>query len=149
MIGPDSPLPKQLRPEQPDTELIEAVAKRVVGMGMATPAVFFLESTRPLSYVGSQVLVFLEPFVKSFLNLASYDRFVALMEDRKNIEILMDRIERLDDEAREAEAARKSAENEARRRAEAERRRLGIQPPGFWARWLGRKGGAGRGPLGR
>ncbi len=56
-----------------DEALIAAVAGRVVRMGLAVPAVFFLESTKPLSFVGSQALVFFEPFVKAFLNLASYD----------------------------------------------------------------------------
>ena len=112
---PESPLPGQLKPEVTDEALLESVAKRVVAMGMATPAVFFLESTKPLSYIGSQVLVFLEPFVKSFLNLASYDRFVALMEDRKNIETLMVRIEALDEQAQDAEQARKRAEREEKK----------------------------------
>ncbi len=49
----------------PDEALIAAVAGRVVRMGLAVPAIFFLESTKPLSFVGSQVLVFFEPFVKA------------------------------------------------------------------------------------
>jgi hypothetical protein len=84
-------------------------------MGLTAPAVFFLESTKPLSYVGSQALVFLEPFVKSVLNIAMYDRFVALMEDRRNIETLMVRIEELDEQARAEEKERKKKEREERK----------------------------------
>ena len=71
---------------------------------------------KPLSFVGSQALVFLEPFVKAFLNLASYDRFTALMEDRKNVERLIRKIEELEDERarkeREEKAARRAAKGE-------------------------------------
>ena len=97
-----------------DAELLDAVAQRVVKMGLTTPAVFFLESSKPLSYVGSQALVFLEPFVKSVLSVAYYDRFVALMEDRGNVERLIQRIEAADEAAQEAERARKRAEKAAR-----------------------------------
>jgi hypothetical protein len=143
--GPESPLPQPPGDSGQDEALIEAVAQRVVKMGLAAPAIFFLESTKPLSFVGSQVLVFLEPFVKSLFNLVNYNRFVALMEDRKNIEKLLVRVEDLDEETRAAEKEQKKAQKEARRQAETEQRRLGIQPPGFWARLFGRGKGSGRG----
>jgi len=82
-------------------------------MGLAVPAVFFLESSKPLSFVGSQALVFFEPFVKAFLNLSSYDRFASLMEDRKNVERLICKLEELEHARtrteREAKAARRAA----------------------------------------
>ena len=109
--------PPELTSEEEDRRLIDAVAARVVRMGLAVPAIFFLESTKPLSYVGSQALVFLEPFVKSILTVASYDHFVALLEDRSNIEKLLRRIEDMDEEARERE-------NEQKKRAKAEKRQV-------------------------
>jgi hypothetical protein len=117
-----------------DEEIIEAVAGRIVRMGMTAPAVFFLESSKPLAYVGSQALVFFEPFVKSFLNFAHYDRFVALMENRENVERLIRRVEELDDAALREERERKRA-------ARAARARDG-EAPGVWARlrrWLRRR----------
>lgn len=113
---PPGPTPE----EEEDRKLIDAVAGRVVRMGLAVPAIFFLESTKPLSYVGSQVLVFLEPFVKSVLTVVSYDRFVALLEDRRNIETLLRRIEDLDEEARERE-------KEEKKRAQAEKRQANVE----------------------
>ncbi len=103
-----------------DEALLRAVADRIVRMGLAVPAVFFLESTKPLSFVGSQALVFLEPFVKAFLNLRSYDRFTALLEDRANVERLIRKVEEVEDERaraeREAKKARKEAKGEPRSR---------------------------------
>ena len=106
-----------------DEELLRKVADKAVRMGLAVPAVFFLESSKPLSFIGSQALVFFEPFVKAFLNLSSYDRFSALMEDRKNVERLIRLIEEIEDEratkerdtkraARDAKAAERAARGE-------------------------------------
>jgi hypothetical protein len=122
------PLPPGPTPSsaEQDAALIEAVAARVVKMGLATPAVFFLESTKPLSYVGSQALVFLEPFVKSVLTLASYDRFTAMVEDRKNIETLILRIEDLDETARAEEKAQKKLEKERKKQESLERQHTGA-----------------------
>ncbi len=111
---PPAGVPPERTSEEEDQRLIDAVAGRVVRMGLAVPAIFFLESTKPLSYIGSQVLVFLEPFVKSVLTVSSYDRFVTLLEDRANVEKLLRRIEDLDEAARERE-------KEEKKRAKAER----------------------------
>lgn len=122
------PPPPAAAGEMSDDELLEAVAERVVRMGLAVPAVFFLESTKPLSFVGSQVLVFLEPFVSAFLTIRNYQRFARLMEDRKNLEKLMQRIEARDEEARAKEKARKAEEK--RRKAEEKARRKQQKPLG-------------------
>ena len=113
LSGDPSPKSDGSVPAMSDSELLDAVAKRVVRMGLSTPAVFFLESSKPLSYVGSQALVFLEPFIKSGLSVAYYDRFVALMEDRQNVERLIVRIEEADEAAQEEERARRRAEKAA------------------------------------
>ena len=141
--GPEIPKGGGTTPVPEDEKLLDAVASRVVRMGMAVPAIFFLESTKPFSYIGSQGLVFLEPFVKSILNLQSYDRFVALLEDRQNIERLLRRIEDLDEAAQAEEKARKRAEKEqkrARSAAVTPGRLAGTQPGlpkpprSFWTR---------------
>jgi hypothetical protein len=121
-VPPSSGIPPGLTSEEEDQKLIDAVAARVVRMGLAVPAIFFLESTKPLSYVGSQVLVFLEPFVKSVLTVSSYDRFVALLEDRKSIEKLLRRIEDMDEEAREREREAKILAKAEKRQASGETR---------------------------
>jgi hypothetical protein len=104
-----------------DDQLLDAVAGRVVRMSLGVPSVFMLESTKPLSFVGSQVLVFLEPFIQAFLTIRHYQQFTRMLEDRQNIEKLIQRIEALDEQARVAEKTRKSEEK--RRKAEAKRGR--------------------------
>jgi hypothetical protein len=97
-----------------DEALLQAIATRIVRMGLAVPAVFFLESSKPLSFIGSQALVFLEPFVKAFLNLKSYDRFVALMEERQSVERLIQKVERSEEERAKAEREQKAARRAAK-----------------------------------
>jgi hypothetical protein len=128
--GDGGPAEGRFSPE--DEALLTAVATRVVRMGMATPAVFFLESVKPLSFIGSQVLVFFEPFVRAFFNLVQYEQFARLMEDREALERLLERIEALDEEARERERAAKEEAKAAKRaakearKAEKEARRRGL-----------------------
>ncbi len=57
------------------------------------PAILFLESSKPLSFIGSQFMVFMEPFVKTFFTVRSYERFAEMMEDRDNYERLITKIE--------------------------------------------------------
>ena len=83
--------------ESPYKDLIEKVAKKVVEWRLAVPAIVVLESAKPLSFVASQVLVFFEPIVQSLLSIKDYERFYEMLEDRRNIELLIQEIERQED----------------------------------------------------
>jgi hypothetical protein len=89
---------------------------------MTVPAIFFLESVKPLSFVGSQALHFFEPMVRAFFNVQDYERFALMMERRENLEALLVKIEARDDEARSREAERR-----ARDRAERRARKQGKE----------------------
>lgn len=82
-------------------------------MRMTVPAILFLESTKPLSFLGSQALYFFEPFIRAFFTVPEYERFARLLERRETMEALLVKIEEKDADARNAEQAEK-----ARRRAE-------------------------------
>ncbi len=86
-------------------ELLDKLAQKVVGYRMTVPAIMFLETVKPLSYVGSQTMVFFEPMVKAVFNIAEYDEIRLLMEDRRNVEELLVRIEKFDREALDKEKA--------------------------------------------
>jgi hypothetical protein len=53
---------------------------------------------------------FFEPFVHAFLPVRDYERFALMMERRENLEVLLVKIERKDDEARHEETERKKRE---------------------------------------
>ena len=72
-------------------ELIESVARRLEGAGLAAPAVALLEANKPFSFLGSQALLFAEPFLG--LLITGTRDWVALLEDRGNVELLISRLE--------------------------------------------------------
>lgn len=92
-----------------ELETLEKLAERVVKMNMAVPAIMFLESVRPLNYLGSQVMLFFRPLLgiaSETVNLATtpllgfsvdvkfYNRLQEVLEKRASVEALIVRIER-------------------------------------------------------
>jgi phenylacetate-coenzyme A ligase PaaK-like adenylate-forming protein len=90
---------------------------------MTVPAIFFLESVKPLSFVGSQALHFFEPMVNAFFQVRDYERFSLLMERRENLEVLLVKIEAKDEAARHDEKERRK-----RDRAERAAKKRGKEP---------------------
>jgi hypothetical protein len=84
--------------EIPEDELrvLDKLAERVVRWKMSVPAIIFLESVKPLNYIGSQALVFFEPIVQTLFNFKDYDTFRRAMERRENVEVLLQKIEAAD-----------------------------------------------------
>ena len=76
-------------------EIISNLAKEIVNRGMAVPAIFFLESTKYISFIGSQFLVFLGPIATCFINNKKYYNFAEILEEKGNIEFLLNEIERI------------------------------------------------------
>jgi hypothetical protein len=83
-----------------DEALLDRIATAVVKWGMSVPAVFLLESSKPMSFVGSQFLHFLSPIVHSVLNAQELDRLAVMLERRDTMEVLILRIERFEEEAK-------------------------------------------------
>jgi len=82
-------------------ELLDKLARKVTRWQMGVPAIMFLETIKPLSFIGSQVLVFLDPLVKSIFNPSDYDEYTKLMEDRRNVELLIGKIEGMSSQSAE------------------------------------------------
>lgn len=76
--------------------VLEKLAKKTVQRGMAVPAILFLESVKPLNFIGSQVMIFFEPVVQSLFNFRDYDTVRGALEKRQTIEILLLKIEEQD-----------------------------------------------------
>ncbi len=123
--------------ELTDQEILDRLASWVVAKRMTAPAIIFLESHRPLSFVGSQAMIaagpiahFFEPFLQHLIGPgyehAVYKRFAGLMEDRDNVERMIIAIERENQAARvlerEEKAKRKALKREAKEKRKALRR---------------------------
>jgi len=88
-------------------ELLTKIADQIVKRKMTTPAILFFESVKPLSFVGSQALVFLQPIIQAFLNRREYDEIVLMMEERENVEKLLIEIENQEAQWQQREQAEK------------------------------------------
>ncbi len=96
-------------PTPEDLDLMETIASAIVDRRMTVPAILFLESTRPLSFLGSQFLYFIEPIVRSIIKGDQFRRVAVLMEDRANVERLLLAIEAREAESGERERLAKQA----------------------------------------
>ncbi len=79
--------------EDCDTDLIRKLADYVVRRNMSVPAVMFLESVRPLNFVGSQAMVYFKPIISRFFTSAEYDKLATILEKREVIDLLIKEIE--------------------------------------------------------
>jgi len=93
----------ELTDEQRDA-ILERIAQGIVRRGMAAPAVLFLELNKPLSFVASQSLVVLTPFLAPFVGVENVHRYSRLLEKRENVERLIDRIEQLEHERQQEQS---------------------------------------------
>lgn len=87
----------ELSDEERDA-ILERIAQGIVRRGMAAPAVLFLELNKPLSFVASQSLIVLTPFLAPFVGIENVHRYSRLLEKRENVELLIERIEQLEHE---------------------------------------------------
>ena len=86
-----------------DIIFIRRVATRIHRSGMVTPAVFFLELTKPLALIGSHVMIFFGPIINAFINAEGYYKAAELFEEPANVELLIREIEKLEDDLKHAE----------------------------------------------
>lgn len=77
-------------------EVLGRVADQIARRRLTAAAIFTLESMRPLSFVASQALVVLGPLIQPLLSLRDYDTFCDALEDRRNVDWLINRLEEAD-----------------------------------------------------
>ncbi|MEO0202105.1 MAG: hypothetical protein ABIL37_00060 [candidate division WOR-3 bacterium] len=73
--------------------LLNSLAERIVKMRLSDIAIFLLESSKPISFLSSQFLLFLKPFITVYFSHYTYDKLIEILQDRKNIEKLIKIIE--------------------------------------------------------
>lgn len=77
-----------------DAKFLDELADGIAARRLTPAAVFFLESIKPLGWVGSQMLLFLRPLVALvFPDPQRWDRVQRLLEQRESIELLLRRLE--------------------------------------------------------
>jgi len=74
--------------------IINEFAEKIVRKGLSVPAIFLLESTKYISFIAGQLLIFLGPVLTFFVSDKNYNQFIELIEKKENIELLMVEIEK-------------------------------------------------------
>jgi hypothetical protein len=89
--------------------LMNKIAQKVIDYRLAPVAIIFLESSKPLSFLGNQFLIFMQPFYRALFSYREYEEITAMLEDRNNIEALICEIERLEEERNERKRTEKNS----------------------------------------
>jgi hypothetical protein len=77
-----------------DRKLLDDLADGIARRRLTPAAVFFLESVKPLGWIGSQVLLFLRPIIALIWpDPLRWDHVQRLLERRGVIELLLRRLE--------------------------------------------------------
>lgn len=125
--------PEEEELSQKEQEILFKLADFVVRKGMTVPAILTLETVKPLNYIGSQAMVFLEPFVQAVIrDVSGYNTFRHMMEKRDNVERLLQKIEELD-------AIQFQKEKELKKQYKAERKARWAKRKRFIRKLLGRE----------
>ena len=78
-----------------EEDIITEFANKIVEKGLSVPAIFLLESTKYISFIAGQILIFLGPILTFFVSDKKYNQFIEIIEKRENLELLMLKIEEL------------------------------------------------------
>jgi hypothetical protein len=95
--GPREPRPATLSPD--DDAWLGELAGRIQARGLTAPAVLWLESLRPVVFLGSQAMHFMNPLVQLVVPLPSWPRLAAILEERSHLERLLQHLEAAADSA--------------------------------------------------
>ena len=94
-----------LVPTDAQERAVDRIARFIVRFELTIPAILSLEAMRPLSYVGSQFMHMLTPSITALLSYEDWEALAALLEDRRGLEIIIQRIEAADRERRMPETS--------------------------------------------
>jgi len=122
MLFGEDVIPSEVFTKEQNT-LLKRVAKKIVDMQMGTAAIMFLESVKPLNFVGSQAMAFLQPFATVLFSYEDYEQFRIILEDRRSIEVLISYIEEMEDKRRVELKERKRRAKELKRLKKEERKK--------------------------
>jgi hypothetical protein len=101
-------------PTERQTEIVTKLADWVVRRKLTLPAVMALESVTPLNFLGSQAMVFFQPFATVFLNPADYKELLQMLEYRDCIQYVIRTIESKEDARKQNLEAKNNANSAAK-----------------------------------
>ena len=93
-VEPDGPA----EPTDAQQAVVHEVCRAIVRRRMTTPALMFLEMTRPLNYLAAQTMHFFAPVLTAVVDREGYRQFAEFLEHRGSVDYLCRQIEALEAE---------------------------------------------------
>jgi len=91
--------PGPAEPTDAQRRLVDKVCVEIVRRRLTTPALIFLETSRPLNYLGAQAMHFLQPIATVVLDRDGYRSFTEFLEQRGSVDYFCNRIQDLETQA--------------------------------------------------
>ncbi len=88
-------------PETEQQAILEKLARWIVKRRLTVPAILFLETGKPLNFLGSQLLIAFSPFVQAFFKGEQYHKLALILEKDQNVELLIQCIEQSEQKEKE------------------------------------------------
>lgn len=82
-----------LEPTEPQRAVVDRVAMEVARRHLTTPALLFIEMSRPLNYIAAQAMHVFQPIAAIVLDTGGYTCFAEFLEHRGSLDYLCRRIE--------------------------------------------------------
>lgn len=108
--------------EKRKAELCNSIAEKVVRFRLSPLAILMIETVKPLSFLGNQLMVFFAPMVSAFTSSPVYEEMMAFLEERSNLEMLIQKIEEMENEWVKKEKETKEARKKTRREKRGRRK---------------------------
>ncbi len=77
-----------------EAEFLENLANSVKKRRLSAPALLFLETFKPLNYIGSQAMIFFRPFMTIIFPALKFDIMSKSLEKRESINKLISMLEK-------------------------------------------------------
>ncbi|MCE5323095.1 hypothetical protein LLG46_07245 [bacterium] len=90
--------------EEERDSLINSISEKIVSRRLEAPAVLFLETHKPLSFIASQAALVAMPFLGPLVGAKGMADLSRLLADRHNVDLLIDRIEEMSLEAGQSQS---------------------------------------------
>ena len=76
-----------------EVALMEKAADFILRRKLEAAAILGLVTVKPLNFIGSQMLIFLQPFLVLFFNEEDYKRLISILSKREGIETFVQMLE--------------------------------------------------------
>ena len=91
-IEPTGPV----EPSEQQRALIDQLCREIARRHLTTPAIVYLEISRPLGFVTAQAIHFFSPIINLLTDRQGHREFAEFLEHRGAIDYLLERLETID-----------------------------------------------------